>query len=196
MKTTSRRVQRTRTLLHDALMQLLSTSDYDQITVQEIAEAAGLSRATFYLHYQDKSDLLMAITAKAIDNATEKFRFVSLSQSLSNPEPSFFAFSLIESNHHLYRTLLCNHSTTALIPQLRVMVAQALELHQRLVMSEQEIDRLKVELSLICSFMACGFIGVAAWWLENDMEYSAENIADISRRLNLFGAMPFLHGGE
>ena len=52
------RVRRTRLLLQQALGKLLETKEFDQISVQDIAEAATVNRATFYDHYNDKSALL------------------------------------------------------------------------------------------------------------------------------------------
>src|ERR1700730_16126214 len=52
------RVRRTRQLLHEALRKLLQQKRFDDITVQDITEAATLNRATFYAHYPDKFALL------------------------------------------------------------------------------------------------------------------------------------------
>jgi AcrR family transcriptional regulator len=52
------RIRRTRQLLQDALRRLLEQTGFDNITVQDITEAATLNRATFYAHYPDKFALL------------------------------------------------------------------------------------------------------------------------------------------
>lgn len=52
------RIRRTRGLLQDALKRLLEAKEFDKITIQDIAEAATLNRATFYAHYPDKFALL------------------------------------------------------------------------------------------------------------------------------------------
>ena len=52
------RIRRTRQLLHQALEKLLKVKEFDEISVQEIADAATVNRATFYDHYADKSALL------------------------------------------------------------------------------------------------------------------------------------------
>jgi AcrR family transcriptional regulator len=52
------RVRRTRSALQSALGALLERKDFDKISVQHIAEAADLNRATFYDHYPDKFALL------------------------------------------------------------------------------------------------------------------------------------------
>ena len=52
------RIRRTRQLLQDALDKLLQIKNFDQISVQDIAEQATVNRATFYDHYPDKFALL------------------------------------------------------------------------------------------------------------------------------------------
>jgi AcrR family transcriptional regulator len=56
------RILRSRRMLMDALVRLLSKKEFDDISIQEIADEATLNRATFYLHYADKSALLQAMT--------------------------------------------------------------------------------------------------------------------------------------
>lgn len=54
------RIVRTRAALRDALASLLRDRGFDDITLNEIAEKAGLNRATVYKHYADKFALLDA----------------------------------------------------------------------------------------------------------------------------------------
>src|SRR6516162_4720007 len=55
-----RRVQRTQTLLHKALMSLILEKKYESITVQEILDRADVGRSTFYAHFRDKDELLVS----------------------------------------------------------------------------------------------------------------------------------------
>jgi len=57
------RIRRTRLLLHEALEKLMLEKEFDKISVQDIAEAATLNRATFYDHYADKFALLECVVA-------------------------------------------------------------------------------------------------------------------------------------
>jgi AcrR family transcriptional regulator len=50
-------------LLQQALGKLLETKEFEKISVQDIAEAATLNRATFYDHYPDKFALLECMVA-------------------------------------------------------------------------------------------------------------------------------------
>jgi AcrR family transcriptional regulator len=60
---TDPRVLRSRQMLMEALLRLLTCKEFDDISIQEIADEATLNRATFYLHYTDKNALLQAMTA-------------------------------------------------------------------------------------------------------------------------------------
>jgi AcrR family transcriptional regulator len=61
------RVRRTRAALQAALACLLESKDFEAISVQDIAEQAGLNRATVYDHYPDKFALLEAMVGARFD---------------------------------------------------------------------------------------------------------------------------------
>jgi AcrR family transcriptional regulator len=61
-ETTDPRILRSRRMLMDSLAKLLTKKEFEDISVQEIADEATLNRATFYLHYPDKAALLQAMT--------------------------------------------------------------------------------------------------------------------------------------
>ena len=58
MKITDARVQRTYALLMGALMELMKEKDFENLTVSDICEKAGVHRATFYKHFNDKIEFI------------------------------------------------------------------------------------------------------------------------------------------
>ena len=44
--------------MNDALISLLDTKSFENITIIDICKLAKVNRSTFYLHYQNMSDLL------------------------------------------------------------------------------------------------------------------------------------------
>jgi AcrR family transcriptional regulator len=46
--------------LAEALRQLLAQRPFDDLTVQQILDRAGVGRSTFYAHYSGKEDLLLS----------------------------------------------------------------------------------------------------------------------------------------
>ena len=59
-------------MLMEALAQLLMKKEFEDISVQEIADEATLNRATFYLHYPDKNALLQAVTESRFRDLIER----------------------------------------------------------------------------------------------------------------------------
>ena len=53
--------------MDEALITLLENKDFEYITIKEICSAAGVNRSTFYLHYENTSDLLRETTQYIID---------------------------------------------------------------------------------------------------------------------------------
>ena len=48
----------TKTMLGEGLKKVLKSKPFSKIVVDDIAEACGVSRGTFYYHFSDKYDLL------------------------------------------------------------------------------------------------------------------------------------------
>ncbi len=59
-------------MLMDSLAKLLMKKEFEDISVQEIADEATLNRATFYLHYPDKNALLQAMTGARFRDLIER----------------------------------------------------------------------------------------------------------------------------
>jgi hypothetical protein len=65
------RVMRTRTTLSEALLELIQHQRWDKITVQDLLDRTGVSRSTFYSHYDNKLDVLTS----DIPQVTSAFAF-------------------------------------------------------------------------------------------------------------------------
>jgi AcrR family transcriptional regulator len=62
------RVRRTQKQLREAMIALIREKGFDAVTVQDIAERAEINRATFYLHYRDKDDLVARFMKDVLDD--------------------------------------------------------------------------------------------------------------------------------
>ncbi len=58
MRDTSKRLQKTKDEIANALCSLLATEQYDVITIQEIADSCSVTRRTLYRHFKTKDDIL------------------------------------------------------------------------------------------------------------------------------------------
>ena len=59
--------------MDEALLSLLEKKEFGYITVKEICEAAGVNRSTFYLHYENTSELLRETTQYILDRFLSYF---------------------------------------------------------------------------------------------------------------------------
>ncbi len=66
------RVRRTRAALVQAFMEAVSTKGFQAVSVQDVAEKAGVNRTTFYLHFPDKVALLDYAIRQAFREEIEK----------------------------------------------------------------------------------------------------------------------------
>src|SRR5580692_2601139 len=71
-ETTDPRILRSRRMLMESLAKLLINKEFEDISVQEIADEATLNRGTFYLHYPDKNALLQAMTGVRFRDLMER----------------------------------------------------------------------------------------------------------------------------
>lgn len=56
-----------RLALRDALLELVEETPFKDISVDDVARAAGIKRSAFYVYFSDKRDLLVAATAETAE---------------------------------------------------------------------------------------------------------------------------------
>ncbi|HEY6074456.1 MAG TPA: TetR/AcrR family transcriptional regulator [Anaerolineales bacterium] len=66
------RVKRTRQLLEQAFMEALDEKGFQTVSVQDITDRAGVNRATFYAHFEDKYALLDHTVRQSFRHEIEK----------------------------------------------------------------------------------------------------------------------------
>ena len=59
----------TKQALGDAMKQILQSKSLSRVTVQELADCAGVSRMTFYYHFQDVYELLQGVFRQDVQQA-------------------------------------------------------------------------------------------------------------------------------
>ncbi|MGW0357525.1 MULTISPECIES: TetR/AcrR family transcriptional regulator [Nocardia] len=116
MSDNDRRVRRTRSTLHRALIELMIERPYDRITVQDILDRADVGRSTFYAHFRSKDDLLVV-------SGTE---FLRAALARRSGDPIRTIIELAEGHREVYRALLGPKSTMVVVRGTQQMFAEIL----------------------------------------------------------------------
>ena len=165
--------------LRQALLQLLESKALDQITVREIALAAGIHYATFFRHHPSKEALLDHIAAEQIARLVE-LTLPVLDQVDS--QAAFLAlFAYVEDHRALWTALLTGGAGATMREEL-------LRISRRLAAERApEISWLPSDLATIATVSV--IVETLAWWLAQPPgAWPIAQMAVILRRLvNLAG---------
>jgi AcrR family transcriptional regulator len=184
MRNTSldRRSQRTRRLLHTALLELMLEQRYDEITVQDIIDRANVGRSTFYAHYLDKQDLLLSEFTRVLD---------TLSQHIARFEPGehpprlALFFRHVQLHHQLYKALVRGGGIDLLFRKGHERLRQNIEQHLRSFIPADRVPA--VPPGLVATHIAGAILSMLTWWLDQEMPYTPEQMDAMFQDLVLPG---------
>lgn len=170
------RGRETQRALRDALMQLILEKGFDAVTVRDITERAGIDRTTFYLHASDKRELLERSQRQMMDEL-----FAGWEAGRSLRERTQAGFRAIAEHGAAYRVLLATADAET-NHRLQSHLAEHIE---RVVRARTEARGQQPEIStdLLATYAASVLRGLARWWLEHEMPYSPDEMAEIFQRL-------------
>jgi AcrR family transcriptional regulator len=186
-KKPDRRVLRTRTMLKKALMELLVERGYDDVDVQDITDRANLGRATFYLHYKNKEELLIESLVEAANEITQQIEQLPIEYwSLTNEAPILLIFNHAEANENLYRIILRGQGGLVISRWFHEYIAT----HTRQFL-EKQVNMLKLKpllpLDFIGNYFAGSLLSLVSWWLENDRPYPKEEMVKMFLTITIQG---------
>ena len=172
------RVKRTKKALTDAFIKLLSEKSFEEITVNELCDAAGVRRATFYKHYNDKFDFLTAYTRTLRDKFDSA---VWKSTTPAQPKEYYIAYArslvmFVDAN----AVAVANMLKSNIFPTMFTIILEQnyRDTCKRLEASSAAGMPLAASVEVIAS-MAAGAVAAAVYvWIVEGRKKSAEEIAD------------------
>jgi len=179
-----RRVQRTRKLLRDALMALILEEGYDAISIQDITDKANLGRATFYLHFKDKDELLLDVMDQFVEDFLSQVPEFSQSHwHFEDPKAIVKLFDFFAEHYDLYRILIIGSGGITASRQLHKKFTENIK-----SCIQNDIAELGATPPLPTDFIANHFAGsllaTIYWWLDSDLPYSVEEMAAMFQQIN------------
>ncbi|HSX62568.1 MAG TPA: helix-turn-helix domain-containing protein [Tahibacter sp.] len=179
---TDARALRSREALLDAFAGLLHQRGYERLTIQNVLDRAGVSRATFYEHFRNKDDLL----ANSVGRLRGWLQRESQIAAASAPGMQL-GFTLPFFRH------VRQAATRVHAPGVQL----AVEKHMRLLLCELVRDELRAqpqaarlreaEIEAVVQHVAGALSNVLLWWRETRPELTPEQLDAIFRLMTLPG---------
>lgn len=166
--------ERTEKAIMHTFLELLNNYPLDKITVKDIVTACGISRNTFYYHYQDIYDLLGA-TFDTVAELVFREDVTTWQQSLRSCTK--FALDNRRAVYHVYRSGHREQLERYLYRVTQERMDRLIRhLTRDLTISEEDISYLTL-------FYKCAVVGILLEWLNADMK------GDVDRMISRMGIL-------
>ena len=184
-----RRITKTRTALYDALIQLMETRGYDQVSVGDICAAANITRGTFYNHFCDKDALLQSLEDDVIgglDLLQERLAdltLVDLALKVASKQPLPILvelFDYLREQGAFMHAVLGPGGDGLFGAKLRDAVCTNL-VHS--ILNEKYRTSTDPFVGYYVAFYASAYLGVIERWIATGMVESSQEMALIAQRL-------------
>jgi AcrR family transcriptional regulator len=175
-KSLDRRVQRTRDALRDALIVLLEERGWDDINILDLCEQANVGRSTFYLHFQNKEELLVG----GFDDLRAWLR-MQAAQRKTKTDAMPFVRGLIEhadEQRNLFRAIIGKRSGHVVQKRFREMVC-------KLVEEEGLRPHAAWQQKASARYIAGALVELLAWWVDSGKAHTADEIEALFFQLAL-----------
>jgi AcrR family transcriptional regulator len=166
--------------LSEALVELSLEKGYTEVTIKDITDRLGVDRTTFYLHFKDKDELVLATQRRLFDELSAHFG------DGTDPASGFMAFyERIGSDRHAWKAMLMFDEYPRFSGRFDEYVASRLAALPSGLAAAGNNPRLPG--SLAARFIAATVRSCALWWLDQDEPCPPADIAGMTKDLLLKG---------
>jgi AcrR family transcriptional regulator len=167
----ARRRARVRVDLLVAAHQVFTTRGFQEATISEIIHMADVAMGTFYLHFRDKGDLLVALAEEGLATLRAQIH-ATIAQAASEPLLPLIIRTLLQTAYQQRDLfLLIEAGESALLVRTRTKRAQqSLAGHVApLLLQAQEEEQLAAMDPVLLAHLLVGMVMQAIhWWTERD----------------------------
>ena len=178
-----RRVVRTKRAIRNAFAALLSVKDVDDITVRELADAADISRKTFYNYYSGIYQVLDEIENEVISDMEEALTNADYSRDMRDPSRVLLHLTqLFRSDPDFYGHLMRMNRNSSFIVKLDAALKNAFtaSLLEKTTLTPQQAD-------IVLNYTISGLFSVYQSWFLNPQNISLEELSQTVGYLTIDG---------
>ncbi|MFC6347375.1 TetR/AcrR family transcriptional regulator [Vagococcus carniphilus] len=178
MKENDLRYLRTRKMIIEAMVNLLKTSNFNDISVTSICKEAQISRSGFYLHYLDKYDLVESFLKDYMVKANQ---LIQTNDILNKKDFMLTMLTHLKNEGQLIALLLSKNGSIDVQTSIKEMVK---ENARKNILPFLNVDiSSTVEEQYILAYLSNALFGVLQEWINNGQKESPETIVNIINKL-------------
>lgn len=173
------RAVRSRRMLRSALLELLLEKPFSHIRTKEIAERAEMNRATFYVHYADREELLKELVDEVMCEYADIIEEVPGVTATQISEAGLIrairlTIGHIRKHEAFYRMMLLTDNVPGLSNRLHDQMRHSFR--KSLFPSVEKYAG--IEIDLYIDWIIGGAVGAYKHWLQRGMKQTDDEIAD------------------
>ncbi len=174
---TDRRVLRTRDTLGNTLVALMQEKNFDEITVCEVLDRAGVGRSTFYAHYRDKDDLFLSDVEDFLEGCSTALKRSNPGGKRLLPVEEFFAH--VREAREFYGALVRSGKMKDVQDLARGFFARSIE--ERLEDAGVKIE--PTQRAAQAHVLAGSFFSLLEWWVDKGMKADPKEMDELFHRM-------------
>jgi AcrR family transcriptional regulator len=173
----NRQVKRTRSWIFDALLALMDEKPYNEISVSDIVEKAGIARQTFYRSFNNKDDVILQFFDELFNLNPVKVENIFREGGRGIIKSTMSLGQFVKYANVLKRIL--NAGTEHLIYRYCQIWERAItDLYTGKLPGEKQLI-----FNYVVKYQNAGTMNIIIDWIKNDMPLPVEVLADILHHL-------------
>lgn len=182
-----RRIIHTKRSIRNALVELLTKKDIDNITVRELADTASISRKTFYNYYTGVYDVMQEVEDNLMAQFDSYLTKVRYSELLNDPTKMYVKIGeALSQDADFYRYLLSIDKNSSFMIRLISMVRGKLKVSMReqLALADRHLD-------VMLEFLLPAVMNVYHYWFNHSSDFSLDELSRLMSVITVRGALGF-----
>ena len=167
------RVIKTKKILFEALVTLMEQKDFEKIKISDICDQALINRSTFYAHYEDKYDLLLAMINDLKNNLEHELKENKEEDISKNYFMEFLKILInhVDEKRETYNSILKNDKNG-------IVMGFLIDVSYRDLTSRLKNNNLIsiIPIDVITKFYIGGIVNVGIDWIKNKNKYIKEEL--------------------
>lgn len=167
------RIIKTKKILFEALVTLMEQKDFEKIKISDICDQALINRSTFYAHYEDKYDLLLAMINDLKNNLEHELKGNKEEDISKNYFMEFLKILInhVDEKRETYNSILKNDKNG-------IVMGFLIDVSYRDLTSRLKNNNLIsiIPIDVITKFYIGGIVNVGIDWIKNKNKYTKEEL--------------------